>query len=226
MRTFFLFYLLSSLLHNPLLALLLVAVVAYFLNARLSGRYFNPARIYNRYSAVQELRRTLRLNDNDVGAHNDLGRILADQGKYEDALPHMVKAIERMGESAETNYYLGLCRLMTGDCERGISDIRRSLEINPGFLYGQPFVTLARHYRANDINDEALEAASQAVKINTSSVEGWLIAGEAHEASGDTAAARESYRAAGEAYEHLPRYLRLANRGFARQARRALRRLG
>ena len=46
MRTFFLFYLFSYLLRNPLLALIIVGAIIYFSEARYSGRYFNPASYY------------------------------------------------------------------------------------------------------------------------------------------------------------------------------------
>lgn len=222
MRTFFLFYLLSSLFHSPLLALLVVGAVIYFSEARYRGRYFNPGSFMNQRNTLRELARSLEINDHDVAAHNDLGRLLADQGKYQEAAEHMAKAIRRMDESPETNYYHGLCLLKTGHAQEGREFIRAALKINPRFLYGTPQVVLARDLLEHGDYDEAVTWAEAAVKLNTSSVEGFVVLGDARARVGDQAGAIEAYKGAIEAYRHLPHYLRLANRRWVKQAKKAL----
>ncbi len=204
---------------------MIVGLVVWLTNARVSGRWFNPASLWRRHNTVNELKKLLDVNDHDVGAHNDLGRILVDKGRHAEALPHMEKAIARMDEAAETNYFLGLARLHTGDTERGLADVERALEISPGFLYGEPRLALARWYTEAKRPREALEQARMAVKINTSSVEGWLIAGEAAAALGQNDEARETLGQARHAYQHLPAYLRLPNRLYAVRARRLLKKI-
>jgi len=226
LRTFFLFYLLSWLLRNPLLALVIVGVIFYFSEARYSGRYFNPTSFYTKRHAIGELRQTLTVNEHDAGARNDLGRLLADDAKFAEALPHMELAIKRMEESAETNYYYGLCLLNTGDADGGERFMKRSLEISPRFLYGEPQVVLARHCLGAGRDDEALAWAREAVKINTSSVEGWVLVGDAERTAGRTDEARAGYTAALEAYDHVPRYLRVAARKPRAEAKRGLKSLG
>ncbi len=223
MRTFFLFYLLSYLLRNPLLALIIVGAVVYFSEARMRGRYFNPVGFLSRRSSLRELRHSIDVNPHDVGAHNDLGRLLAEQGKFDEGLPHMQTAIKRMDESAETNYYLGLCLLETGDPEGGLAAVERTLEINPRFSYGQPLLTLARHFSKTRSWERTAEEAARAVTINTSSVEGWYLLGEARRQLDDREKAREAYETARETYRHLPHYLRLASKQWGKLARKALR---
>jgi len=221
LRTFFLFYLLSSLLRSPLLALLIVGAVVYLSEARYRGRYFNPGSFMRQRNTLRELSRSLEINDHDVAAHNDLGRLLADQGKYEEAAEHMAKAIRRMEESPETNYYHGLCLLKTGHEEEGREFIRTALKINPRFLYGVPQTVLARDFLEHGDNEKAVEWAEAAVKLNTSNVEGFTILGQARDNLGDKQGAIEAYKGALEAYRHLPHYLRLANRGWAKQAKKS-----
>jgi tetratricopeptide (TPR) repeat protein len=222
LRTFFLFYLLSWFLRSPLLALLIVGVVFYFSEARYHGRYFNPAKMFNKRNAIRDLRHTLALNDHDVGAHNDLGRLLLEDGKIDEAAAHLEKAIKRMDDSAETNYYHGLCLLKRGRGEEGEGFIGRALEISPRLLYGNPQVVLARHHHEQGRPEQALEWARQAVKLNTSNVEGWVLVGEACRALGKDEQAREAFVHAAEAYDHLPHYLKLASRKWRGEAKRAL----
>ncbi len=226
MRTFFLFYLLSVLLRNPLLALVLVGLFVYFGEARARGRYFNPARLFERRNAIAELKRTLALNDHDVSAHNDLGRLLVEGAKPAEALPHLEKAIRRMEESAETNFYYGLCLLQSGAEEKGLEHIGKALEISRHFRYGAAQLEVARHFAGAERWAETRRWAKQAVEINTSSVEGWTLLGDAALETGDSQAARDAYRSAREAFSALPSYLRLPARRWLVRAKRGLRRAG
>jgi len=226
LRTFFLFYLLTLLLRNPLLALLIVGALVYFGDARYRGRYFNPAELYNRRNAIAELRRTVAVNDHDVAAHNDLGRLLVQQGRPAEALPHLEKAIARMDESPETHYFYGLALLATGREQEGVEHIERALERNRQFRYGEPQTALARHFLERGDAECARRWASEAVKVNTSNVEGWTLLAEAASRLGDPAEARRAFEQAREAFSLLPRYLKLPNRRHLARAKRGLRRLG
>jgi tetratricopeptide (TPR) repeat protein len=223
LRTFFLFYLLSYLLRNPLLALIIVAVVFYLAESRYSGRYFNPASFFDRQSTIRELRRTVDANDHNVAAHNDLGRLLADAGEFEEGLEHMEKAIARMEESPETNFYYGLCLLRTGRHDEGIARIRKALEINPRFGYGHPQLVIAERALESGDLDDALRWAREGVTLNTSSVQGWVVVGKIERRLGNREAAREAFQSAKLAFADLPHYLRLANRKWYAQAKKELR---
>jgi tetratricopeptide (TPR) repeat protein len=219
-RSFFLFALLSHVLGNPLVALAVVLAVVYLADARWNGRWFDPPALLKRRQAIRELRQTVERNEHNAAAHNDLGRLLAQQGDYRGALPHMERAMRRMEEAPETNFYYGLCLLNTGRREEGERSVRRSLEINPRFLYGEPQTLLARtNLEHNDV-EEGRRWAREAVKLNTSSVEGWVLLGRAEERRGDAAAAREAFTQAKNAYKHLPAYLHLPNRKWLVAAKR------
>lgn len=223
MRTFFLFYLLTYLLRNPVLALLIVLAVVYLAEARYSGRYFNPAAYYTKRHTIRELERALTVNEHDVGARNDLGRLLCDEGRYAEAREHLAKALQRMADSAETNYFYGVALIETGSAEQGIQHVLTALQISPRFLYGRPQLTLARHYLERGDAAAAETRAGEAVKINTSSVEGWVIRARARQQQGDDTGARQAWSSAVEAFDGLPRYLKTAARSWRKQAHRALR---
>jgi tetratricopeptide (TPR) repeat protein len=220
LRTFFLFYLLSYVLRNPLLALLIAGAVFYFFEARHSGRYFNPGSFFSTRNTLKDLQKTVEVNPHNVAAHNDLGRLLADAGKFDQALGHMEQAIARMPESPEANYYYGLCLLKEDRGDEALEYMERALEINPRFLYGVPQVELAKAELTRGNAGAAAEWARKAVKLNTSSVEGWLTLARAEKKSGNAGEAASAYASATNAYGHLPHYLKLASRSFAREAKR------
>ncbi len=223
MRTFFLFYLLSYLLGNPLLALVVVGLIFYFGEARYRGRYFNPAKFASKRRTITELQQRLSINEHDAEAHNDVGRLLVDASRANEAMPHLERAIARMPDSAETNYYYGLCLLDAGRVEEGRKHVERCLEINPRFRYGDPHLALARSELAGGRAAQAAEKAALATRLNTSSIEGWVLLGQAKETAAETTSARAAYDSAVEAYGHLPRYLRLPNRRWLRAAKKARR---
>lgn len=223
MRTFFLFYLLTYLLRNPLLALLIALALVYLAEARYSGRFFNPGSFYSRRRTIHDLERTLAINEHDAAARNDLGRLLVDEGRYADAYDHLARAIQRMDDSAETQYFYGIALMETGQAQEGIKHVLRALEISPRFRYGEPQLALARHHLEQGDAAEAEKRAGEAVKINTSSLEAWVIRGRARERLGDPTGAREAWNSAVETYDGLPRHLKMAARKWRAQARRALR---
>lgn len=224
MRTFFLFFILNRLLGNPLLAIAVMLAAFWLMEAQWSGRYFNPASWFRRRSELGDLQKQVAINPHDVGAHNDIGRILVRKGKAAEGLDHLQKAIKRMDESAETHYWLGLALMETGDKTQGEAHVRQALSIDPRYAYGEPWVELARRLLADERNEEAAETARRATSINTSAVEGWVILGRAERALGNAEAASTAFAKALEAYDHLPHYLKLASRPHARAAKREAKR--
>jgi tetratricopeptide (TPR) repeat protein len=223
-RTFFLFIILNSLLGSPVLAILVILAMAWFAEAQWTGRYFNPASWMKGRSELTDLQHKVAINPHDVGAHNDIGRILVRKGKASQGLEHLRKAIVRMDDSAETQYWLGLALMETGETQEGERHIRQALVIDPRHAYGEPWVQLSRRLLDDSRAEDAAETARQATSINTSSVEGWGLLGRAEKALGNHEAAATAFAQAAETYDHLPRYLRLASRPFAREAKREARR--
>ena len=221
MRTFFLYILFANLLQNPLLALLLVGAVLYFSEARFSGRYFNPAKIFTTKQTIAELQKEIAVNEHNVAAQNDLGRILVENGKPAEGREHLRLALARMDDTAETQFFYGMACLKTGHEEEGRKHIEQAVEIDSRFLYGRPQTELARHELENSRFQQAIDWAERAVKINTSSVEAWLLLGQARQQSGATEKARDAYERAIAAHADLPRYLKLPNRKWLKEAKRA-----
>jgi tetratricopeptide (TPR) repeat protein len=225
MRTFFLFYLLNALLGNPFVALLVLGLGFWMVEAQWSGRYFNPTSWLQRRTEMQGLADRVKNNPHDVSAHNDLGRLLFLRGKTRAALEHLRKAVVRMDDSAETQFWLGRALLAEGSNTDAQTHLRQALELEPRHNYGQPWVVLARALFEAGAHEEAAKAAASAVAINTSSVEGWLLQGLARKQAGEHEEAKRCLEAARTSFDGLPRYLRPQARTFMRQARKAAREL-
>ena len=136
------------------------------------------------------------------------------------------RAIERLDDLDETNYYLGLAYLKTGRERDGVARIEQALVINPRFRYGEPYLRLGEHYLTMGRYDDALAMLKQQGEIHTSSVEGLYQMGETYRRMGDPAQAREAYRRSLTAFRQSPRYKRRDERRWAWRARLALWRLG
>ncbi|HEY5624306.1 MAG TPA: hypothetical protein VIV14_11145, partial [Gammaproteobacteria bacterium] len=85
-----------------------------------------------------------------------------------------------------------------------------------------PQLVLARDAMTQKDHESAKSWARLAVETNTSSVEGWVLYGRAETAAGNIEAAREAFLKAKEAFEGLPRYLKIGERRWLREAKREL----
>lgn len=225
MRTFFLFYILQYLFGSPWIALVVVGLVLYFAEARYSGRFFNPVRVVTAGSQIRELQHRLDLNPWDAAAHNDIGRILCRKKSFQKAVPHLEKAAKRMGDVAETNYFLGLALRGSGREEEGAERMLKAVGLDSRFGFGEPHVQLAEHFLKKGDTERAAQHARSSVEINTSNVRGWLLLGKSLQESGETARALEALNEAIDAYRALPSHLRMEARSAMLSARKLRRKL-
>lgn len=225
MNRVFLFFLLSWLLHNPILALLIVVVLSLPGYLYASGWMFRLLRQFRHRQEIQQLRQIVAVNPHNVAAQSDLGRELALAGMPQEALEHLRAAEPRSADSAETLYFLGYSLLRLADWEQGSNYIQRALDIDPKFRYGEPYLRLGDYHLERRRFAEALPYYETFHSIHTSSAEGLYKLGWCHQEVGRSAEAREALTAAVEAFRTGPRYRRREDRPWFRRARRLLRRL-
>ena len=80
---------------------------------------------YNRdemEKASDYLQKVKAINPQNVDAYNNLGVILREQGKVEEAIVNFKQAIAIMPNLATAHYHLGMTLLSTGDLENGFSE--------------------------------------------------------------------------------------------------------
>lgn len=225
MNRVFLFFLLSWLLHNPILALLIVAALSLPGYLYASGWMFRLLRRFRHWQEIQQLRQIVEVNPHNVVAQTDLGRELALAGRPKQALEHLRAAEPRNADSAETLYFLGYSLLRLDDWEQGNGYIQRALEIDPKFRYGEPYLRLGNYHLEQKRFAEALPYYETFRSIHTSSGEGLYKLGRCYQEVSRLAEAREALTDAVEAFRTDPRYKRREDRPWFRRARRLLRRL-
>jgi len=223
---FLLFALLTFLTGSPWTALLVLLALYLLFDIQYLG--FARAAIDRIKTAgeIRELQADVALNPHNAAALSDLGRLLILNGRAQEAVAPLERAIGRMDDSDETNYYLGLAYLKTGREQEGEARITKALALNPRFRYGEPYLRLGEHYLEGQRYEEALAMLHKLGEIHSSSVEGLYLLGEVHRRMGRIEQARESYRNGIAAFRRSPRYKRREERRWQWRARLALWRLG
>ena len=118
-RTVLLFWLLTWVTGNPILAGAIIMLIfggSYLLYSR---RLYRFRQAWREVSRIRELRAELAVNPENAKARSDLGEVLARKGRFREALAHLEKAITRCDDQPDTNFYLGWTHLALGDLEQG-----------------------------------------------------------------------------------------------------------
>ncbi|HUJ78974.1 MAG TPA: tetratricopeptide repeat protein [Nitrospiria bacterium] len=226
MSKFLLFALLTMLTGSPWTALLVVLALSLIFDYHYMGVSRSAVSWIKTAGEIRELQADVSLNPHNAAAQNDLGRLLILNGRAREAVAPLERAIERLDDLDETNYYLGLAYLNTGREQEGEARIEKALAINPRFRYGEPYLRLGEHYLHTGRYDDALAMLRTQGEIHTSSVEGLYLLGETHRHMGDPVQARDAYRASLAAFRQSPRYKRREERRWAWRSRLALWRYG
>lgn len=219
MRTLFLFALITFLTGSPLIALLVIVAIYFFIDYQYVGfsrRLFGRLR---RGASIRGLARDVEVNPHDAAARSDLGRLLVDGRRYAAAVPHLERAIERLADSEETVCYLGLAYLGVGRTKEGEELLRRALAKNPRFRYGEPYLHWGRLLLEQDRVQDAIATLERFREIHTSGVEGHYLLGLAYQRAGDAPRAAEMFRGALDLFRRSPAYKRRLERLWALRAR-------
>ena len=225
MSRFFLFALLAWITGSPLLAaviLIALAVPGWFAGSRWA---FKLSRRIRSWGEAGRLRRALAINPHDAKAQTDLGGILVRHGRYREARAELERALPRVDDMPDANYFLGLCLMNDGEVERGRALVERALAINPKFGYGEPYLRLGDFRESRKEWDLAAERYRQATDIHGSSVEGWYKLGRVLNELGRGEEARNALQEALASYRTAPWFRRSEDRPWKRRAARLLRSL-
>lgn len=185
------------------------------ISRRLFGRF-------RRAGMIRTLQRELSVNPHDATARRDLGRALIEARRFGEAVPHLEKAVERMPDSDETVFDLGLSYLWTGQGPEGERLIRKALERSPKLRYGEPYLRWGEFLLHQGQAAAAAERLEQFRSIFSSSVEGHYLLGVAYQRAGDRIKAVAAYRTALEMFRRSPGYKRREERLWAWKTRARL----
>ena len=219
MSKILLFYVVLWVTRNPLLALLLVLAAYAVVDRRYVGLLPDLSSAFRDRRLLARLRREVLLNPDNAEARSDLGRELVRKGRYAEGVEHLERALTKMGEIAETRFYLGLGLLRAGRPDAAEVHLKKALELDPRYGYGEPHLRLGDLYAARGLPDRALESYRAFTSIHTSSAEGFFKTGELLRRTGDADAAREAFRRALASFRGSPPHKKRIDRPWVWRAR-------
>jgi len=208
------FFMLWRLVGNPVLAIVILLVILYFLDRRYVGIFPSVTKPFRRFRQISRLRTTISLNPNDVSSKYELARLLAERKQYTEAKAIFLEIADRYEQSAEYWVELGRVNLKLGLLEEGEAMVLKGLEINQKAQYGQPYLRMAEAFRHTD-RDKALHYVSKFQEIHTSSSEASYLAGSMFKALGREEEAKRSFAESTAIYRSLPKYKKRQERGWA-----------
>lgn len=231
MRTFLLFYLLSRLLGNPLLALLALVVVALVLERGFLGVLPDLAKPWRGSARIRQLRAAVELTPFDARAQLDLGMLLLEAGKADSALPYLEQAAVKLADHATAQYALGAALVQTGRYAEGAAALRQAIAIRPEVQYGMPYVYLVTAKLQCSKADTRETAPAEVAEwvdtvIRYGNAETCYRMGVALQRNGLPDAAARLFREAVAGYRQSPAFARRAGRRWALFARLRLWRNG
>ena len=114
-----------------------------------------------RAEATEHWKRAIALHPNFAQAHMNLGNALREDGRIEEALPHLRQALH-LQPSPFAHNNLGLALAGRGDLQAAIH-FRRALEMDPG--YPEPYLNLALELAAQGEIEQALGFVRRSLQI-------------------------------------------------------------
>jgi tetratricopeptide (TPR) repeat protein len=193
--------------HPLVLGIAVVAVIA--------RRWLPDPILYLRHAGrVSSLQQQIELNPANATASAQLAEIWLSKRRPRRALPLLAQALQRDPQSAELLYLQGLAHLRAGDAQAALDPLAAALAIDQKVRYGSAYLAIGDALAAVNRLEEAIEAYERFVKINTSSLEGYVKLSRARDRHGDRSGAAKARQEVFDTYRVLPRYQRRRQLGW------------
>jgi tetratricopeptide (TPR) repeat protein len=171
---------------------LLKTAVGVMLLLTLGMLSWNQSRMYT--DAETLYRTTIRKNPDCGMAHNNLGLLLADNGRTDEAMAHYQKALELDPNHAEAHNNLGNLLKKMGRTDEAMAHYQKALELNPN--YSEAHNNLGNLFTKMGQTDEAMAHFLKALEFNPNYAEAHSNLGVLLEKMGRTVEAMAHYRKA------------------------------
>ncbi|MFH1277192.1 MAG: tetratricopeptide repeat protein [Candidatus Eisenbacteria bacterium] len=137
---------------------------------------------------------TITRNPHAWLAYNNLGKVLAKQGRSEEGARLFRKTLEIDPGFAEAHVNLGLYHLRRGDVDGAITSLEAAVAVRPGFAVAHR--NLGDAYGKKRMYDKAIGECEKALDLEPNHGETYLVLGVAHHGKGALDQAAEAYRRA------------------------------
>jgi len=193
---------------NPiLLVVVVIGVVA--------RRWLPDPYLFLKYAArIRSLDASVRANPENVTARRDLAVIWLAKRRPRKALPLVEQALARDPDSTELRYIQGSCQLALGESQRAVDSFIAVLHREPKFRYGDPYLRAADALLALERWEDAQDGLEQFLKINRSSLEGYVKLATARRRRGDREGSIGALDEAKKTYRELPGFQRRRQLGW------------
>jgi tetratricopeptide (TPR) repeat protein len=168
----------------------------------------DPLVLFRTRGRIRSLQIQIKQNADNVTARRDLALVWLERRRPRRALPLLEEALRREHDSAELEYLFGLALVRTGRCEEALPHFVSAASLEPKLRYGEIYLAAAVALTALDRGAEAEDSLLRFLKINASSVEGWVRLAKLRRKQGDKEGARTALTAAAEAFDQSPRFRR------------------
>jgi tetratricopeptide (TPR) repeat protein len=117
-----------------------------------------------RQEALRFLSAAVALRPDSPGAHLNLGLVLSEQGRYDEALACFRKAIELDCKYAQAHTNLGVALMDRGQIDAAIASCRKAVDLGP--KDARAHLNLGAVLRARGRLDEAIACFRKAIELN------------------------------------------------------------
>ena len=221
-----LFFFLSWLTGNPIIAVVILLVVYLAIDRRYYGFVPDPFRAFRSSGRIRELQRIIAINPHDARSLKELGIFMVERKNYQKALEYFTLASPKMSDEPEFNYYYGIALARTGAVDKGRELVDNALLAAPGLKYGDPYLAMAEVYIDTGAYDRAEPFLERFLKVHISSTEGLYQMGLVKMKTGKADEGREYLKKAVAVFKEAPRYKRKVERKWAWKARLLMMRSG
>ena len=213
MNNFFIFYLLSLLTGNPLIAIVILLIVYFFLDRAYVGflpDIFAPIR---RNRQIKNMLTDLSINPSNSNDAIELGVLYFEKGQYEKAANYLARAYDRVKNSEKLYLYLGMSQIELGRFDEGKEALLKALQINQNVGYGIPYVYLVKVALSKNDNEEVKSLEDKFSRY--ANTENFYKMGMVYKKAGDREKAKNMFDNAVKEYSYCPKTLRKIHRRWA-----------
>jgi uncharacterized protein HemY len=218
MTKWFQWIVLTSITGSPLASILILIVFWWLVDRFTLGMLPDPLRGWARWQRATKLRATLDHNPHDRRARRELGDILVQQRRFQEASEVLKPSLEAGDDDLSTLFLGGVAFYGAGQHETGERLLEAARAREPGFRMGSIDLELGRGRLARGDLPGAREALERFCQARPSTVEGKVLLARAIKRAGDPTKSAELRAQAWKDYASAPVFKRRRERYWAWRA--------
>jgi len=168
----------------------------------------DPYLFFKHLRRVRLLKAEIAQNPENLVARRDLAKVWLEKRRPRRAIPLLESARRRAPEDGELALLYGRALLESGRAEEALEPLVAAAATNEKMMYGEAYLVAGRALDQLRRFAEAEDALGRYVRVNSSSVEGFVRLALVRREQGDKAGARAALGEALHTFAHAPRFHR------------------